>query len=287
MKYHIIYILTLFVLLCSCSDRKIPQEKLPQIIAELHLADKYANEILGMQEALFLDSVKIYEPVFNKYGYTSEDYKKTIDRYISRPKKLRTYFESAKSILEEQKIAIQAKVAEHMKMDSIIGVYTRILDSNNSKYAYYKEVQANKWIYLPHSDNRWPLQNAPTDITLSVEYEPFKVISPEVSNTLSPLWANSYMPATTDNKNNTDIRDNTDNQNISNIDNEETSLSSESDDYSGDVPNDNASIRHNEIFVRFNKVKYPIWFFSSQKMNDTLRLGSSINRRVLFPNLIR
>ena len=278
MKYHIIYILTLFILLCSCSNRKIPQEKLPKIIAELHLADKYANEILNMQEALFLDSIKIYEPVFNKYGYTSEDYKRTIDKYISRPKKLRTYFESAKSILEEQKIAIQAKVAEHIKMDSIIGVYTRILGSNNSKYAYYKEVQANKWIYLPHSDNRWPLQNAPTNITLPVEYEPFKVISPEVSNTLSPPWANSY---TTDNK------DNTDNQDIPNIDSKEIPLSSESDDYSGDVPNDNTSIRHNDIFVRFNKVKYPIWLFPSQKMNDTLRLGSSINQRVLFPNLIR
>jgi len=243
MKYRIIYILVLPILLYSCSNRSIPQKKLPRIIAEIYLADKYAGDMLRKPSAVSMDSIRIYEAVFNKYGYTSEDYKRTIDKYISRPKKLKIYFESAKSILEEQKNSIQGKLSEYMQLDSLIGVYASIAGNDNYKYAYYRGVQTDKWIYLPYSDSRWPVQKGGTDIFLPVEYDSF--------------WAGSYIPDTTD------ISDSIDG----------------SDDgiYNWD----------RDIFVKYNKVGYPIWLFSSQKAQDTLQLGSSINQRVLFPNLLR
>jgi len=274
MKYRIIYILVLSIFLYSCSGRTISQQKLPQIIAEIYLVDKYANEIVDKPFAS-MDSIRIYEPIFNKYGYTSDDYKRTIDKYISRPKKLRIYFENAKSILEEQKSSIQAKVTEHMQLDSIIGTYTRIMSSDNSKHAYYKGIQANKWIYFPYSDNRWPTQKAAIGITLPIGYNLFKIIPPKQSDNPIPPWAVSHIHSTADNPSNIDISDVSDTSTIPDV--------SDSQDAVGDeIYLTTETELEEHIFTKYGISGYPVWLFPSRTSIDTLRLGSSMNKRLLL-----
>ena len=282
MKYCIIYIFAISILLYSCSGRSISQEKLPQIIAEMYLADKYMGQDMDRSSVSSIDSIRIYEAVFNKYGYTSEDYKRTIDKYISRPNKLKIYFENAKSILEEQKNSIKPRVAEHMRLDSLIGVYSRIISSNNSKDAYYKGVQTDKWIYFPYSDSRWPAQPTSIDITLPVEHNLFKIPSPNQSNRITPPWNPAHIPESIDSTDNIEMLEISDTQDIHDTHNTLDTPDTPDIQIIQDIPDENIN-----IFIKYNRTGYPVWLFPSRTVTDTLRPGSSINQRVLFPNLLR
>ncbi len=72
-----------FVLLLSavaCArDRIIPDRELAMIFHDAFLANAYVQ-----QKSVDLDSLNIYEPIFAKYGYTTEDVQYTIGNFSKR-----------------------------------------------------------------------------------------------------------------------------------------------------------------------------------------------------------
>lgn len=69
----------------SCTDkaRVIPVKKMERIYAEMLLADQWLNENPDKRGAA--DTSWFYKPVFEKYGFTSEDYLKSVDYYLNDP----------------------------------------------------------------------------------------------------------------------------------------------------------------------------------------------------------
>ncbi len=67
-------------LLPACQrDRIIPDDTLAEIFHDAFLINAYVGA-----EHLSLDSLEIYEPVFQKYGYTAEDIRRTVGNFSRR-----------------------------------------------------------------------------------------------------------------------------------------------------------------------------------------------------------
>lgn len=68
------------LLLTACSGpRIIPDEKLSDIFHDVYLSNAYVGE-----QRVVMDSLSIYEPVFERYGYTAEDVRLTIGNFAKR-----------------------------------------------------------------------------------------------------------------------------------------------------------------------------------------------------------
>ena len=77
---RVVYILLTLLCVLGCARRKeIDDKTLAQIFRDAYLTNAY----LGVNY-LNIDSIQIYEPILNKYGYTPEDLRYTIGNFSRR-----------------------------------------------------------------------------------------------------------------------------------------------------------------------------------------------------------
>ena len=68
---------------CSHGPKVIPRSKMIKIYEEMLVVDQW---LFDNQDAGFkADTTLFYEPIFNKYGYTSEDYNVSVEYYLRDP----------------------------------------------------------------------------------------------------------------------------------------------------------------------------------------------------------
>lgn len=82
MNRRVIYAVVAAVVLAlaGCrSNKVIPDDTLAEIFHDAFVVNAYINE-----ERINLDSLQIYEPVFNRYGYTTEDVVYTVGNFSRR-----------------------------------------------------------------------------------------------------------------------------------------------------------------------------------------------------------
>ena len=121
--------MTAILLLASCAwkkDKVIPRGKLAEIYAEMLLVDQWIVSHPGSRQ--IADTSLVYEPVLERYGYTSSDYRRSVDVYMDDPERfsriLRTTVEIMDrklKVLEERKAQIEheealKKLRESMKI---------------------------------------------------------------------------------------------------------------------------------------------------------------------------
>ena len=108
-------VLLLAVCLCSCGreGRVIPKSKMSKIYAELFLADAWL--ITAPFEAKGkADTMAFYEPIFEKYGYTVEDYWASVSYYLQDPDRFSRILNKSNVILETE-----FGVIEKQRLDAI------------------------------------------------------------------------------------------------------------------------------------------------------------------------
>jgi len=97
-----IFIFTVFV---SCSrQRIIPEKILVNIIYDMHITDA----VLTTNESSLLfntnrDSIRIYEPLVEKYGYNLEDLRRTLLKYATKEGKLQSVHDKVVAKIEAEK----------------------------------------------------------------------------------------------------------------------------------------------------------------------------------------
>ena len=137
----------------SCSRGYIPQKRMPEIIAELYKVDRYINSDYKL--VLRADTVKIYESIFNHYGYTSQDFINTIDYYLSRPIKLKSFYAEAKILLEKEEEVIIEIIRSKERADSISAPIREIIKNADSVIKYEHKRRALRWILIPEKHPVW------------------------------------------------------------------------------------------------------------------------------------
>ena len=134
MKRFLHIVLALVVAAACQGPRVIPKDTLTDIYEEMFLADQLVRE-RGIPSAQ-LDTLLVYEAIFNKYGYTTDDYKNSVRHYLKDPERFAKVFdevarrldEEVKSLdkLIEQNIQLAEKRAEtHPLVDSLLAPFSK------------------------------------------------------------------------------------------------------------------------------------------------------------------
>lgn len=104
-----ILILLLLPVLFSCSKSEkniIPEQELVQIVSEMYLADQYLENHETIRA--MSDTLLVYDGIFAKYGYTFEDYKRTINVYLQDGNMMYKVYLKAQNILKKEKDRVRS-----------------------------------------------------------------------------------------------------------------------------------------------------------------------------------
>ncbi|MBQ7622346.1 MAG: DUF4296 domain-containing protein [Bacteroidales bacterium] len=93
--------LLLLSLLCSCSGRPriIPKRTMANIYADMFLLDQWLSG--HREERNAADTSLFYDPIFERYGYTFEDYDASVKHYLKDPEKFAKVFKAASVKLKD------------------------------------------------------------------------------------------------------------------------------------------------------------------------------------------
>lgn len=101
---HIFYAVVVMVLVfSSCrqeEDEIIPRNKMARIYAEMLLTDQWIVKKADMRK--LADTSLVYEPILEKYGYDSEDYRRSVFRYLDDPERFARILSKTVDIFDER-----------------------------------------------------------------------------------------------------------------------------------------------------------------------------------------
>lgn len=109
----------------SCSGPKtIPEKKLAAIFSDMFLVNAYADKYPVTPDRI-LDSVDIYSPIFEKYGYTSRDFMYTLNEFAKlKSTRVRDILDAAIERLDDE-FRVMVKERQYLNfVDSVALVIT-------------------------------------------------------------------------------------------------------------------------------------------------------------------
>ncbi len=101
MKRTIYIFILLIPLFFSCTrERVIPKNTFAKILYDFYFHDGCIN---GSNLRTSTDSLLIYEPILNKYGYTTADYNKTVSYYLHNPERYVKIYMKTQKMLQDRR----------------------------------------------------------------------------------------------------------------------------------------------------------------------------------------
>jgi len=110
MKFRPLYIaLVLLLFAVSCKGPKlIPRKELTQIVGEMLVRDQ---QIRGNRTLRHMgDTTYVYEGIFEKYGYTTDDYLYSIEHYLRDPERFSRVFRDVAANMEKEKARVEKEI---------------------------------------------------------------------------------------------------------------------------------------------------------------------------------
>lgn len=106
--------------LASCiggRDRVIPRAKLAEIYAEMFITDQWISGTHSVRRQA--DTSLVYEPILAKYGYTSADYRRSVDKYMDDPERYARILRTTGEILDKKLAGLHKKEEELAKLKAL------------------------------------------------------------------------------------------------------------------------------------------------------------------------
>ncbi len=117
-KQHILAALAVVtIMFASCGKdgaEVIPRKKLAKIYAEMLVTDQWITSTAGVRQ--IADTSLVYEPILKKYGYTSEDYRKSVDKYMDDPERFSRIFRRSVEILDDRLAELMKEQARQLAL---------------------------------------------------------------------------------------------------------------------------------------------------------------------------
>ena len=110
---HITVCFVLLLLVASCGSREdkvIPRGRLAEIYAEMLLVDQWITTNPGNRYVA--DTSLVYEPILERYGYTSADYRKSVDVYMDDPERFSRILRTTGEILDKKLVTLEKRKVE-------------------------------------------------------------------------------------------------------------------------------------------------------------------------------
>ena len=125
---RILHIVLLLAVVASCrGPRVIPRDKLTDIYYDMFMADQKIREF-GYPSAM-IDTMLVYEPIFEKYGYDTDDYLHSMRHYLKDPERFAKVFEDVSKRLEADAKALDPLIEERDRLMKQRSVKRPRLDS--------------------------------------------------------------------------------------------------------------------------------------------------------------
>ena len=159
MRFRPAYLLLTLALLGMAAGcgRVIPKDKLSHIYADMFIADQWVRDHPASRRTA--DTTFFYEPIFNSYGYTSEDYLRTVDKYLEDPEKYAKILEATKEILT-------AKAEEQDEIKRMQDWRTKIANIASRTHKRVFSLDSLSWL---DSTYLWPAPKLDPAILDSIE----------------------------------------------------------------------------------------------------------------------
>lgn len=112
--------LTFFLVAVSCGKKEgrvIPRGKLAEIYAEMLVTDQWIADHSQMRR--MADTSLVYEPIFEKYGYTSADYRKSVDVYMDDPERFSRILRTTVGIFDKKLKELKIRQEEEAKAEAL------------------------------------------------------------------------------------------------------------------------------------------------------------------------
>ena len=156
---HIFPVVLALVLFSSCSGEKgkvISRGDLAEIYAEMLMTDQWiANHPELRKKA---DTSLVYEPILEKYGYTTQDYVLTMDKYMDDPERYSRILRTTGEILDSRLKELQVKKEELQRLEEIRKRLEKVR-AEVSKYITYKthypDTSRKEYDHIPDSLTVW------------------------------------------------------------------------------------------------------------------------------------
>lgn len=127
-----LFAVVLFLSSCSGDEGKvIPRSKLAEIYAEMLITDQWISDTPGVRRTA--DTSLVYEPIFQKYGYTTADYRTSVDRYMDDPERFSRILRTTVQILDEKIVQLNLDREEQERLKALKARLERMKVKSNFK----------------------------------------------------------------------------------------------------------------------------------------------------------
>ena len=111
-------VLAVALLLFSCGKREklIPRDTMSRIYADMFLADQWLRP--KNDEFKRADTMRFYEPLFEKYGFTTEDFCYSVSHYLKDPRRFAKVLQKSSSILDKEYRRLQVIMRDRNAIES-------------------------------------------------------------------------------------------------------------------------------------------------------------------------
>ena len=117
---HISLASAMILTLVSCiggKDKVIPRAKMAEIYAEMFITDQWISRTGSVRRQA--DTSLVYEPVLAKYGYTSEDYRHSVDKYMNDPERFSRILRTTGQILDDRLAELRKREEELSRIKAL------------------------------------------------------------------------------------------------------------------------------------------------------------------------
>lgn len=174
MKKHLANILALalsaviFLASCGRDDAEvIPRDDLAKIYAEMLLTDQWIVNTPNIR--LIADTSLVYAPIFEKYGYDTDDYRKSVDHYMDDPERFAKILRETGEILDDRMVALEKRKDEMVRLENERALLERFKPDIKWENVYRDTLYSGLNMFL---ERMYIVDTAAVEKTDTVQVEP-------------------------------------------------------------------------------------------------------------------
>jgi hypothetical protein len=130
MRLRLWHIVVLFMVVASCrGPRTIPRDKLGDIFHDMFLQDQQIKNDVSLRR--IADTSLVYEGIFQQYGYDTDDYLYTVNKYIRKPDRFAKVFEKVSERLTDEAKDIKQEIEFQDWQKKFLAIYSHRIDTTS------------------------------------------------------------------------------------------------------------------------------------------------------------
>lgn len=155
---HIVVLAVVLAGLCACGHRNriIPENKLVRIYHDMFLADQWVRDHPDARTDV--DTTLIFDPIFHRYGYSFEDYDRTVQYYLDRSEQFVKILNRVETQLRKEGETLQQEADR---------LTAREVELNKFRRAYRQKDFSTDSLRWAGIQPLWPVDTLPAPDTLT------------------------------------------------------------------------------------------------------------------------